>query len=264
MLIIKGFIIGLGKIIPGVSGAILATNFGLYEKILDALTNFFSNWKQNAKFLLSIGVGAIIAIIIGSKLLLYLFSYYKFVTMMFFIGLIINGIFIFGKQLHYNLKEFLFIGITIIVISLINFSNNVIINNLNVNLVFLIGGFIEIFASIIPGISGTSLLMILGIYDQILKMISSINDFNYVMSNSNLYISYGIGMIISFVINIYLVNYFLKKYRDISYQIILGLAIASIIYLVVITFKIPFTLFELLMGLCFLLFGMSIANLLAK
>ena len=52
LLFMKGFVVGIGKIIPGVSGAMLAINFKVYEKLLDAVTNFFGNWKDNLIFLL--------------------------------------------------------------------------------------------------------------------------------------------------------------------------------------------------------------------
>ena len=82
---------------PGVSGALLAINFGIYEKLLDTLTNFFDDWKNNLKFLLFLGSGGLLAIIFGSKFLLYLFNNYRFITMMFFVGLIIGGSYKFAK-----------------------------------------------------------------------------------------------------------------------------------------------------------------------
>ena len=236
---LQGFIIGLGKIMPGVSGALLAINFGIYERLLDSLTNFFSDWKSNLKFLLLIGSGGVLAIIFGSKLLLYLFNSYRFITMMFFI------IFIF------------------LLLDICSFSNYILLSKNN-TLIFFIGGFIEIFASIVPGISATSLLMMLGIYKIILEMIANVYNFSYVLNHINLYLSYGLGMIVSFIINIYLINYLIKKYRSISYIVILGLSIASIIYLVIVTFKLKFTLIELIIGIMLFSVGMLLANLLSN
>ena len=51
LLFLKGIIIGIGKIIPGVSGALLAINFNVYERLLNSLTNFFDDWKNNLKFI---------------------------------------------------------------------------------------------------------------------------------------------------------------------------------------------------------------------
>ena len=92
ILIIKGFFIGIAKIIPGVSGALLAITFNLYEEGLNAITNFFDNPKKNLFFLLKVGFGIILGIIIFSKVITYFFKYYYFLTMFFFIGLIGGGI----------------------------------------------------------------------------------------------------------------------------------------------------------------------------
>ena len=268
LLFLKGFIIGIGKIIPGVSGAMLAINFNVYERLLDAVTNFFSDWKNNLKFLLNFGFGLILAIVLCSGIILFLMNNYRFVTLMFFIGLIFGGTYNFSKKIRYYYKNIIIILITFIVFllfSINNFNNNYIIkNNFIDNIVFFIGGVIEIFASIVPGISGTSLLMVLGIYDDVLMLMSSVFDYNYVINNIKIYISYGLGMFISFIINSYLINYLIKRYKNISYAIILGLAIASMLILIMIVFKIKFTIFELILSIILLVFGMVISSILDK
>ena len=71
ILILKGFIVGIGKIIPGVSGSMLAITLGVYERVLEAITNFFSNPKQNIKLLVNFSFGLFLAIIFFSKLILF-------------------------------------------------------------------------------------------------------------------------------------------------------------------------------------------------
>ena len=270
LLFLKGLIIGLAKIIPGVSGALLAINFNIYERAIDAVTNYFNNWKNNLKFLSLLGLGIIISITLGSKLILYLFLNYKFVTLMFFIGLIIGGTYKFSKEINYNYnyKTSLFIIIPfvlLLIISLSNINNKYILkNNFGDNIIFFIGGIIEIFASIVPGISGTSLLMILGIYEHILMIISKIFEIKYVLSHIQLYISYGIGMFISFLGNTYLINYLLKKYKNTTYAIILGLSLASILFLIIITFRSNFTIIEFIIGIMLLIIGLLISFILNK
>ena len=68
ILFFKGFIIGIAKIIPGVSGAMLAVSFGIYDKLINAITNFFDNKKFNFKFLLILGSSIILAIVLFSSL----------------------------------------------------------------------------------------------------------------------------------------------------------------------------------------------------
>ena len=268
LLFIKGFIIGIGKIIPGVSGAMLAINFKVYEKAINAVTNFFSNWKENLKFLLTLGFGILLSIVVSSKFILYLLSNYKFVTLMFFVGLIIGGTYNFGCNIKYNKKNIIIIGVFLCILlglSLLNLNNNYVLKNNYIDyIMFFIGGIIEIFSSIVPGISGTSLLMIIGIYQEILKMITNIFNYSYVFNNIGIYLSYGLGMFLSFIFNTYLINYLLNKYKEITYAAIFGLSIASIIFLIVLTFRINYSLIELILGIMLLIVGLLISTIIDK
>ena len=268
MLFIKGFIVGLGKIIPGVSGALLAINFNVYERLLNSLTNFFDDWKNNLKFIIIFGLGAISAIVLCSKIILFLLTYYKFITLIFFMGLIIGGTYNFSINIKFTRKNILTIVPIIIFflfISISSFKNSYILkNNFTDNIIFFIGGIIEIFASITPGISGTSLLMMIGIYNQVLKMISMIFDFSYVVNHLNIYISYGLGMGISFIINAYLISYLLKKYRNQCYIVIFGLSVSSIIFLLITIFNIKIKVIEFIIGIMLLVLGILISSILDK
>ena len=268
MLFIKGFIVGIGKIIPGVSGAMLAINFNVYEKLINAITNFFNNKKENLKFIIIFGSGVLLAIILFSNIILYLLTNYRFITMMFFIGLVTGGTYNFSKEIKYNYQNIILITIISLIIILISFNTNnntyILKNNFTDNIIFFIAGIIEIFASIIPGISGTSLLMLIGIYNDILKMISMIFNYNYVIKHINIYISYGIGMFISFIINAYLINYCLKKHRNTTNSIILGLSIGSIIYLLKITLFIKYSLIQFILGIMLLVLGVLLSSILDK
>lgn len=268
LLFIKGFIIGIGKIIPGVSGAMLAINFNVYERAIDALVNFFSDWKENLKYILLLGSGIILSIILCSNLMIYLLNNYFFVTMMLFLGLIVGGTFNFSKNIRYDIKK---LGIVILVslifslISICNLDNIYVIkNNFFDNIMFFFGGIIEIMASIIPGISGTAIQMMIGIYDRILLLIANIFNISYVIENVNLYISYGIGMGLSFIVCSYLINYFLKNYREYTYSVILGLCISSIIFLVIKTFSIKFIFFEFVVGVMIFFFGLLTSIIMDK
>ena len=85
ILFIKGFIIGIGKIIPGVSGALLAINFKVYERAIEAVVNFFDDWKKNLLFITKLGSGIILSIVLCSNGIIYLLNNYRFITMMFFV-----------------------------------------------------------------------------------------------------------------------------------------------------------------------------------
>ena len=91
-LILKGFVIGLGKIIPGVSGAMLAITMGVYETGLRAISNLTKEFKQHFKFLLFLGIGIVLAIVLGSKVVVYCLDKFYLPTMLLFIGMIVGGI----------------------------------------------------------------------------------------------------------------------------------------------------------------------------
>lgn len=237
-LIIIGFIIGVAKIIPGVSGSMLAISFGLYERTIEAVTHFFDNYKENLKFLLLLGSGILLAIITCSKVILFFLTNYYLYTILLFLGLIIGGIINFSKEISFSKKNILLMIIIIfsfLVLSNLDVSLSYeITNSFFDNIIFFLSGVLEVFSSLVPGISGTVLFLLLGIYDEILLLNSSIFDVSYVINNINLYISYGMGMSISFIIFSYIINYLFKRYRAFMNVIIFSLCIGSLILMILL------------------------------
>ena len=91
-LTIQGFIIGIGKIIPGVSGAMFAMLFGVYEKALKIISNPKKELKGNVLFMLVLGLSVLGAIIFGSNIINRCLDNYYIQTMFLFIGMIVSGI----------------------------------------------------------------------------------------------------------------------------------------------------------------------------
>lgn len=265
---LKGLIIGIGKIIPGVSGAMLAIYFNVYERAIDAINNFFCDWRNNLRFLLLLGSGIIISIVLGSNIVLYFLNNYMFVTLMLFIGLIIGGTYNFSLKIVYNKKNVLFgfvIMIIFLLLSLGNISNKYVLNNGFIdNIIFFVGGIIEVISSVVPGISGTALLMVMGIYDIVLEMISNIFNISYVIRYINLYLSYGIGMFVSFIVMITLINYLIKRYKNTTYVVILGLCISAIIFLFKLAFCSKFSVIEFIFGIMSMAIGVLISCIMDK
>lgn len=165
---------------PGVSGALLAINFKVYDRIVESLVNFFSDWKKNLRFLVELGLGIIIAIILFSNGIRYLLNNYNFLMMMLFMGLIGGGSYNYIRRVSYERREYKYIlfivGLLIGVSFMGQMDSYVISNNFNDNIMFFLGGIIEVFTSIIPGISGTAIMMIIGIYDMVLMLVGKIYD----------------------------------------------------------------------------------------
>lgn len=259
MLFIKGLIIGIGKVMPGVSGALLAINFKVYDRIVESLVNFFSDWKKNLRFLLELGSGIIIAIILFSNGIRYLLNNYNFLMMMLFMGLIGGGSYNYIRSVNYERKEYKYILFIIGVLIGISFigkvDNYVISNSFKDNIVFFLGGVIEVFTSIIPGISGTAIMMIMGIYDMVLMIVGRIYDFSYVISNINIYISYGLGIIVSFILGTLLINYLLKKKKRLMEIMIGSFSIYSILMMGVMTFSKRASIIEIVLGIMLMVVG---------
>ena len=258
-LFIKSFFIGIAKIIPGVSGAMIAVSFSIYDRIIYSITNFFDNKKENIKFLLIFCSGIILAIFLFSNIVRYLINNYYLITMLFFTSLILGGTYKFSKNIKYSLKNIiiiLFVIVFVMFLSLFNFNNSYILKGNYLDYVmFFIGGIIEIFSSIVPGISGTALMMLLGIYDNILMLFANIFDVSFILDNFMLYISYGIGMFLSFIVFSLGISYLLKKYRNLFDTIVLGLSISSILLLLIMTFKNGFEIIHLIIGIMLFFIG---------
>lgn len=264
-LFLKGFIIGIAKIIPGVSGAMIAVMFGIYDRFINVITNFFGDKKENFKFLLIVGSGIFLSIVSCSGIVRYFINNYYLVTMMLFIGLIVGGTYNYSKNINYSFKNIMIIFLFVLLvvgISVFKLDGNYIIDgSINDYLMFFIGGIIEVFSSIVPGISGTALFMLIGMYDNILLLFSNVLNFSYVIDNVMIYISYGIGMMISFIVFSIGINCLLKKYRNLFDTIIFGLSISSIILLIIMAFSKQFKFIDLIIGIVLFIVGVIVSYL---
>ena len=226
-LILKGFIIGIGKIIPGVSGALLAISFNVYDKLINSITNFFDNKKDNFLFLFNLGIGIILGIILFSKIIIYLLNNYYLYTTIFFTGLILGGIIPLTKNINKNKKNITLIIISlisIILLSILNTNNNYILKNNFIDILyFMYGGILEAIGTIIPGVSATALLMLNGLYDIIISAISNIN--------LKVLIPFSFSMFISILLLLKITNYLIKKYYQSTCSIIIGISFGTIIML---------------------------------
>lgn len=245
MLIMKGMIIGIGKIIPGVSGSLLAISLGVYEKAIDSLININKDSK-NIVFLGKIGIGILISIIFFSKIILYFLNNYYLYTMIFFIGLMMGNIpssikivkQAKKKDIIYLLLSLLLVYIIYKFKSPIVYSPNISFNNFII--IFMLG-VIDAITMIVPGISGTALFMMLNCYHFIMDLFSNL------FSKIYFTITFGIGVIIGILITGYIMNKLLTKHKEKVHLVILGFTISSLIVLLIPIIKMinPFNVIPL-------------------
>lgn len=251
----KGFIIGIGKIIPGVSGAMIAISMGIYDKALFYICNFRKNKKESIKFLFPIGCGIILSIIFFSKIISLALKSYYLLTMMFFIGLIIGGIPSVVKMVRKKDYVNTFISFSFFFLIAIMNIDNVYVLKYGIwdYVVYFLSGVVEAIGTIVPGISGTALLMIMGTYNTLLEAIGN-------LSNLMIIIPFILGLIAGIFSIIRLVNYLLREKESIFYSIVLGILLSSILLLLIQSFKYKPSLGSVLISFIFLALGILIGN----
>lgn len=263
---LKGFIIGIGKIIPGVSGAVLALLLGVYDKSINYINNFHKNKKESIKYLLPLGVGIILSIITFSKIITFALGKYYLITMLLFIGLIIGGIPpIINKT---EKKDNYIVVISFIIfflISITSINNTYIIkNNIIDIIIYFISGLLEALGTVVPGISSAALLMIVGTYDIIISSVGSITNLSMITSNLKIMLPFGIGLIFGIIIMIKIIDYLFKKYHNKVYSFVSGVLLSSIVLLIIKSFKDKINFIELVIGLISLIVGIILSSLLEE
>lgn len=235
-LLIKGILIGIAKIIPGFSGAVLMISFNLYDKAIDAITNFFSNPKRNFSFLLFLSIGILLGIVLFSKVILFLLTKNYLYTSIFLIGLIAGGIPKIYKNTKFS-KEYKYTLIALAIIfclSLISPNKNYSLKNTNQDLImFFISGFLEAIGTVVPGISSTALLMSLGTYNYYIKILGSILNFTILKSNLYFILPFSIGLFLGIILLTILIDKLLKKYPEKTFSSILGIVMATVLNLII-------------------------------
>ncbi len=241
ILIAKGFIIGIAFVIPGVSGGTLAIYLGVYKKLLHSIGNIFKEFKESILFLAPLFFGVAISIVALAKLFGILLEWNSFIVIGFFIGLILGGvkqIYVETKGEKLNVASILsFVFSFALIIVLIIFGKvratagveTIDISFGNIILVFFLG-LIASATMIVPGISGSALLIVLGFYTAIVSnVVGNLLDFSNLAYNLEILIPFLLGAAAGIIIVSRLIEYVLKHFKVQTYYAILGFIIASMI-----------------------------------
>lgn len=228
---VKGILIGAGAILPGISSGVICVIFGVYEKLLDSVLNFFKNIKENFKLLFPIGLGAFCGVILFGNILKCLFYSYPLQTKFTFIGLILGSIPPLLKKacskqkfrLSFLIYLFLSLFIGILFVFLERHLPARDSNNEYSYLFLIFSGFLMSAGVIIPGVSNTLILMLVGVYDA------------YLLSISNMYLPFllpmGIGLIIGSFIFMKITKFLLDNFYAQTFFSIIGFTLGSVFVL---------------------------------
>ena len=222
---LKGIIVGIGGVAPGLSGSILLVIFGLYQKTITAIGTLLKDFKKNILFLIPLFLGFGVGVIIFSKIVDFFLTNYEMYTRFVFLGLVLGTIPLFYKEVKkegFSKKYYIVIGISAILgFSLFYFNKNLFPTITNPNLFqSILLGIAVAGSSIIPGVDSAVILSSLGLYE---TYVSSIANFNL-----QVLIPAGFGLIIGALIISFIINKLIKKYYTATFSIIFGLFLSII------------------------------------
>lgn len=260
-LIFKGMIIGLAKIIPGVSGSLLAVSLGIYNLAIEAISHPFKNFKHNVFFLGNVGVGVLFSIILCSNIVSYFLSKYYFLTVLLFIGFILGTFPEIIKETHIDAKkDYIIVAFVAIFIFLLsNFRSSTIFiyrNTFSNNFYVFLLGFIDAATMVIPGISGTAIFLLLGSYSFVLELFASLSNLSFYFVPL---IFFGLGLFVGVILVSKFMNYALQYKKKETYLCIFGFALSSIFLLCMDLFSIDTSVCEIILGSFLFIIGYKIS-----
>ena len=239
--VLRGMVIGLANVIPGVSGGTMMVSMGIYDKLIYSINHLFKKFKECFKILLPYLVGMLLAIVIGSFALKAAFKNYPLPTNTLFIGLILGSLPFILKEMKGEKIGWQGAAAFVLLFALVVFlkaveANNVTAISLNIGTVLLMVllGAICSAAMVIPGVSGSMILKTLGYYEPIvteaipaaIKGITSGN-WSAVLHNLGILLPFLIGIIAGIFGIAKLIEVLMKKWKGRTYCGILGMVAAS-------------------------------------
>ena len=238
---LRGMVIGLANIIPGVSGGTMMVSMGIYDTLIHCITHLFKEFKQSIKTLLPYAVGMVVAIGGLSFLLKWAFAAYPLPTNTLFIGLILGGLPAILRQVKGKKKgalgAVLFIAFFALIILLQVFQQE---NTVTIQLSFLeiiklfLLGALASATMVIPGVSGSMVLKLLGYYEPVVTvaipgLLSGLahGDWAAVGTNVGILLPFGLGILVGIFAIAKLIEFLLSRWEGQTYCAILGLVVAS-------------------------------------
>jgi putative membrane protein len=227
---LKGLAIGVATLVPGVSGGTMAIVLGVYDDLIHAISSFFQNWKKNMIILLEVGLGGLTGLLLFSKLFQNVLDRYPVIMGFFFMGVIFGGIPVLYKKAtaagKINLKDSIFFVIGLIIVLLLSSepdkTTTMATNPGITSMVFLlIAGIVLAVALILPGISGSFMLLVLGLLDVTLNAINT--------RNIPFLIPLVIGVAIGTLGTAKTIEKLMEKHPGKTYMLILGFVLGSLL-----------------------------------
>lgn len=227
--ILKGLVVGIATLVPGVSGGTMAIILGIYDDIIHSIGSYFDDWKKHTSFLFQVGIGGLIGLLLLSNILEAAITNYPYVMSFLFIGVICGGVPVLFNKARKGKKDkwdflVLIIGFAIVLLmSAEPAATTTYATSGNItSIIFLfIAGIIMAIALILPGISGSFMLLTLGLYDVTLNAINT--------RNLVFLVPLGLGVVVGTLATTKVIEGLLQKHTTKTYMLILGFVVGSLI-----------------------------------
>ena len=272
--ILKGIVIGLANVIPGVSGGTMMVSMGIYDKLIHCITHLFSEFKKSLRFLVPIFIGIGIAAVVVPFGIEFLFANYPFQTNLLFIGLIIGGLPAVWKKVKGSSVRVGHIIACILFFALVaglalvgeTEGNPAYMSFSLISVIKLFGvGIVASATMVIPGVSGSMMLLLMGYYHPILETITNFIkaalafDMNGILAGMGVLIPFGIGVVVGIFAIAKLIEIIFVKFPLYAYWAIIGLIISSPVAILVVGGIGTVTVFSVITGVAALGIGFVIA-----
>lgn len=281
--VLKGALIGVANIIPGVSGGTMMVSMGIYDDIISSITNLFKKFKQSILTLLPYVIGMLLGIVGLSYALTYCLDKYPFQTNILFVGLILGGIPIIWKRVKKGKGKgkvgkvllFLIFFASIVLLQVFGAGKSGAKVELSTDpamlaLLFFIG-IIAAATMVIPGVSGSMILMLMGFYEPVISLVKQTVDalVHFRMGEFGecllTILPFGLGVVIGIFLVAKLIEWLLKKAESATYSAIMGLVVASpVVILMICGIPGSFPLVLILTSIGAFAVGFLVAMLLGK
>ena len=229
--LIKGVIIALGFILPGVSGCVLASILVLYERIISFLAHLSKDFVKNVLFFIPVGIGGILGIALFSAPLEYLLEHYQVPVLWAFTGTIVGTLpSLFSESTQKSRrdsKDWIWLLGTFIISGLLLFFLNDLVGTIPANFVsFILAGALIALGVLVPGLSPSNLLLIMGLYA---PMLTGFKNLDLV----GVFLPIAIGGATTMLLFSKAMDYALNHYHSRVYHFILGLVISSTLLIII-------------------------------
>jgi putative membrane protein len=227
---IKGIFVGIATLVPGVSGGTMAIILGIYDDLIHAIGSFFEDWKKHTMLLMQIGLGGLIGFGLFSRLMGSALARYPYLMQYLFMGVIIGGLpVLYHKTLSSDGKSnrgYLFLAIGFVLVLLMSSEptamTSLATSGSILSVVFLfIAGIVIAIALVLPGISGSFMLLVLGLYSITLDAINNLN--------IPFLIPLGLGVAVGTLGTTKVIEKLLQRYPRKTYMLIIGFVLGSLV-----------------------------------